>query len=212
MIKLNRAGQAAGWLLVFILMTGYCQHYFAYNYFYAEQFYLFRFDSDYAWQTLSQPGGVVTYLAAFLTQFFFYTYAGAVYNDCLADVQILETHSSEYPCSVVLLSAVGCLAVDTDRFQLPLGRNTGFVDFFVDAGCLSGCPEEFVPLGNYRSMGNFRLLFRRSLRFVDSSRLWLICLQNKPHRSGGPYACYFLRELFLLPYIIRILCWNGVSC
>ena len=78
MIKLNRAGQAAGWLLVFILMTGYCQHYFAYNYFYAEQFYLFRFDSDYAWQTLSQPGGVVTYLAAFLTQFFFYTYAGAV--------------------------------------------------------------------------------------------------------------------------------------
>ena len=56
MIKLNRAGQVAGWLLVFILMTGYCQHYFAYNYFYAEQFYLFRFDSDYAWQTLSQPG------------------------------------------------------------------------------------------------------------------------------------------------------------
>ena len=83
MIKLNRAGQTAGWLLVFILMTGYCQHYFAYNYFYAEQFYLFRFDSDYAWQTLSQPGGVVTYLAAFLTQFFFYTYAGAVLSALL---------------------------------------------------------------------------------------------------------------------------------
>ena len=83
MIKLNRAGQVAGWLLVFILMTGYCQHYFAYNYFYAEQFYLFRFDSDYAWQTLSQPGGVVIYLAAFLTQFFFYTYAGAVLSALL---------------------------------------------------------------------------------------------------------------------------------
>lgn len=83
MIKLNRAGQAAGWLLVFILMTGYCQHYFAYNYFYAEQFYLFRFDSDYAWQTLSQPGGVVIYLAAFLTQFFFYSYAGAVLSALL---------------------------------------------------------------------------------------------------------------------------------
>lgn len=57
MINLNRAGRVVGWLLVFILMGAYCQHFFAYNYFYVEQFNLFRFNCDYAWQTLSQPGG-----------------------------------------------------------------------------------------------------------------------------------------------------------
>ncbi len=83
MINLNRAGRVVGWLLVFILMGAYCQHFFAYNYFYVEQFNLFRFNCDYAWQTLSQPGGGVAYLAAFLTQFFFYPYAGALLSALL---------------------------------------------------------------------------------------------------------------------------------
>lgn len=75
--------QPVGWILLYLLAWGYCQYYFAYDYFYAEQFEFFRFSGDYAADTLSQWGGLSTYLAAFLLQFFLVPYVGAAVSALL---------------------------------------------------------------------------------------------------------------------------------
>lgn len=44
---------------------------------YQEQFQLFLFDADYWWERVTVPGGFAEYIAEFLTQFYYYTWAGA---------------------------------------------------------------------------------------------------------------------------------------
>lgn len=64
------------WLCVTIGLFAYLEQTCAFNYFYAEQFRLFRFSSDYVAQLFSHPGGAMEYLASFLMQFFIYPYVG----------------------------------------------------------------------------------------------------------------------------------------
>lgn len=45
---------------------------------YQEQFQLFLFDADYWWERVAVPGGFADYIAEYLTQFYYYTWAGAV--------------------------------------------------------------------------------------------------------------------------------------
>lgn len=66
----RRIGQPLFWLLLYLLAFIYCQHYFVYDYFYAEQFDFFRFSGEYACNCISDWGGLASYLAAFLMQFF----------------------------------------------------------------------------------------------------------------------------------------------
>lgn len=44
---------------------------------YQEQFQLFLFGADYWWERVAVPGGVADYVAEYLTQFYYHTWAGA---------------------------------------------------------------------------------------------------------------------------------------
>lgn len=55
----------------------YLQSHYAFNYYFEEQFQLFRFSADYARECLQHIGGPAAYLGAFLVQFFIHPYAGA---------------------------------------------------------------------------------------------------------------------------------------
>ena len=74
---MEKAVRPTSWFLLYVLVFFYAQHYFAYDYFYAEQFEFFRFSRDYALETISQWGGLASYLSAFLVQFFVIPGVGA---------------------------------------------------------------------------------------------------------------------------------------
>ena len=44
---------------------------------YQEQFQLFLFDAGYFWERMAVPGGLADYIAEYLTQFYYHTWAGA---------------------------------------------------------------------------------------------------------------------------------------
>lgn len=57
---------------------------------YQEQFQLFLFDSDYAWEIVKRPGGFADLLGRFCTQFFLYAWVGAfIIALLLSAVQLL---------------------------------------------------------------------------------------------------------------------------
>ena len=57
---------------------------------YQEQFQLFLFDSNYAWDIVKLPGGVADFLGRFCTQFFLYAWAGAfIIGLLLSVIQLL---------------------------------------------------------------------------------------------------------------------------
>lgn len=64
------------WSCIGLLLFLYLEQQLAFNYFYIEQFRLFRFDQDYAFQLLSHPGGASEYVASFLIQYFIHPYIG----------------------------------------------------------------------------------------------------------------------------------------
>ena len=66
-------------LLLFILL----QHQCAYDFFYAEQLRTFLFSGEYAREVLSQPGGMLGYVASFLVQFYVYDYVGPLVTSVL---------------------------------------------------------------------------------------------------------------------------------
>lgn len=74
---LSKVIRPIGWMGLYLLVAGYCQYFFAYDYFYAEQFEFFRFSTDYAVESVLQWAGLSSYLAAFLMQFFVVPYVGA---------------------------------------------------------------------------------------------------------------------------------------
>lgn len=61
---------------VFLFVRVYCQ----YDYAYAEQMRLFRYSDVYNQATLAAPGGIFTWLADYLTQFYYLPLGGAVVN------------------------------------------------------------------------------------------------------------------------------------
>ena len=61
---------------------------------YQEQFQLFLFDSDYAWEVIRWPGGLSDYIGRFLTQFFLFAKVGAaILAVLIAFVQIMTARS-----------------------------------------------------------------------------------------------------------------------
>ena len=66
-------------VLLFVLFQQQC----AYDFFYAEQLRSFLFSEAYAQELLSQPGGVLEYVASFLIQFYVYDYIGPLVTSVL---------------------------------------------------------------------------------------------------------------------------------
>ncbi|MDO4197306.1 MAG: DUF6057 family protein, partial [Prevotellaceae bacterium] len=58
---------------------------------YQEQFQLFLFDSDYAWEVIRWPGGLSDYIGRFLTQFFLFAKVGAAFLGVLIASILLLT-------------------------------------------------------------------------------------------------------------------------
>lgn len=75
-MKRTRLLHTASWLCIALFLFVYLEQTCAFNYFYAEQFRLFRFSGEYAVQLFSYPGGAMEYLASFLIQFFIHPYVG----------------------------------------------------------------------------------------------------------------------------------------
>ena len=50
---------------------------------YQEQYQLFLFSADYFWSFMGKPGGFADYIGHFVTQFFFYSWVGAITVACL---------------------------------------------------------------------------------------------------------------------------------
>lgn len=65
-------------IILFVIVSWYNVRYFAYNYPYIEQLDMFMFDSDYAVNRIFNVGGLMSYISAFITQFYINPYYGAV--------------------------------------------------------------------------------------------------------------------------------------
>lgn len=87
---------AVAWTVGALCMFYILQKYFAFNFYYAEQWRMFRFSSDYAADTLPRVCGGATYMASFLLQFFAKPYVGAAVTTVI------------YICSALLLRSVLC--------------------------------------------------------------------------------------------------------
>lgn len=61
----------------------YLQSYYAFNYYFEEQFQMFRFSGDYAQACFQRIGGPVAYLGSFIVQFFIHPYVGAAVSALL---------------------------------------------------------------------------------------------------------------------------------
>lgn len=66
-----------------VLVFLFLQSRYAFNYFYEEQFRMFRFSADYAVAAFRKVGGPVEYVASFLIQFFAFPYVGAAVSALL---------------------------------------------------------------------------------------------------------------------------------
>lgn len=64
-------------VILFAIIFWYNVRYFAYNYPYIEQLDMFLFDSDYAVNRIFNIGGLMSYISAFITQFYINPYYGA---------------------------------------------------------------------------------------------------------------------------------------
>lgn len=65
-------------VILFAVIVWYNIRYFAYNYPYIEQMDMFLYDSDYALGRIFQIGGLMSYISAYITQFYINPYYGAV--------------------------------------------------------------------------------------------------------------------------------------
>lgn len=61
-------------VIAFLILQFFC----SYHFMYAEQYSLFQYTSDYFSSMVSHPGGLMEYVASFITQFFYYHYIGAL--------------------------------------------------------------------------------------------------------------------------------------
>ena len=71
------------WGIIFILIGIFLQCQYAYFFFYQEQQQLFLLTKQYAWDTIFVPGGMASYIAGFLRQFYLLTGGGAFLTSML---------------------------------------------------------------------------------------------------------------------------------
>lgn len=81
-----------------IVLFLYLKSHYAFNYYFAEQFQMFRFSADYAQAFFQRIGGPVAYLGTFLVQFFVHPYIGAAVSALLYAVTVFGLRS----CSLQL--------------------------------------------------------------------------------------------------------------
>lgn len=71
------------WGIIFVLIGLFLQYQYAYFFFYQEQQQLFLLTKQYAWDTILVPGGMASYIAGFLQQFYLLTGFGAFLTSLL---------------------------------------------------------------------------------------------------------------------------------
>lgn len=71
------------WILCYCFIVYYCYAFFAYNYPYIEQMDIFAFNKSYASERIFKIGGLISYLTAFMTQFFITPVVGAMISSLL---------------------------------------------------------------------------------------------------------------------------------
>lgn len=111
----------AAWLAIFIAVYAYCRSFLSFNYPFVEQFSFFRFSKEYAFSTLGQPGGLATYIADFLTQFYYYPEIGPLISAVLAvlltvlmDLNLKKLSPRYYFPFLSAIPALACLWIETD--------------------------------------------------------------------------------------------------
>ena len=109
------------WLALFIAVFTYCQLFLSFNYPFVEQFTFFRFSGEYASSTLNEPGGVATYIASFLSQFYLYPAVGPLISavlvvlcTALLDLSLKKISSRYYIPFLSALPALACVWLETD--------------------------------------------------------------------------------------------------
>lgn len=93
MTRTNRLLVAALGMGMTVGVFLYLQSHYAFNYFFEEQFQMFRFSADYAQACFRRIGGPVAYLASFLIQFFVHPYVGAAVSALLYAVTVFGLRS-----------------------------------------------------------------------------------------------------------------------
>lgn len=121
MKKKNRILMMGIWFSLFIAIFAYCQFFLSFNYPFVEQFTFFRFSGEYALSTLREPGGVASYVASFLSQFYLYPAIGpfisamlAVLITALMDLNLNRISSRYYIPFLSALPALACIWLEAD--------------------------------------------------------------------------------------------------
>ena len=109
------------WLLLFVVIYVYCRCFLSFNYVFVEQFTFFRFDEEYALSTLTHPGGLASYLASFLTQFYLYPEVGPLITAALSvlltafmELSLKQISPKYYFPFLSAIPALTCIWIETD--------------------------------------------------------------------------------------------------
>lgn len=109
------------WCSLFVSIFIYCWYFLSYNYPFVEQFSFFRYSKEFAVATLGQPGGVATYIASFLCQFFLLPAIGPLISAVLAvlltvflDLSLRQIYTNYYLPFLSATPALVCMWLETD--------------------------------------------------------------------------------------------------
>ena len=109
------------WCSLFVSIFVYCQYFLSYNYPFVEQLSFFRFSKEFAFTTLEQPGGVATYIASFLSQFFLLPAIGPLISAVLAvlltvflDLSLRQIYTDYFLPFLSAIPALVCMWLETD--------------------------------------------------------------------------------------------------
>ena len=213
-----------GWCLLFMAIFAYCQYFLSYNYPFVEQLSFFRFSKEFAFTTLEQPGGVATYIASFLSQFFLLSAIGPLISAVLAvlltvflDLSLRQIYTKYYLPFLSAIPALTCLWLETD-FNYYLSGTVSLllacITFWLYLKSRSMC-SLFVRLGGllllswpmYYGLGSNALLMvglcvLSELRKSDKKSFWGLLVL--PVAIACPIMLYYVekgKDLFfqLLP-------------
>lgn len=129
------------WILFFVLITAYLQSFLSYNFFYQEQFSLFRFSQEYFIDSWSHIGGGAAYLAAFAIQFFKIPYVGPLLVGLLVTAMSVllygmwKRSASELPFPLLYLLPGICSVWACVDFNYHLD---GLLSLLIGVACLNG--------------------------------------------------------------------------
>lgn len=173
-----------GFLLLIFTIFVLLQKFYAYHFFYIEQFQLFSNTHFYLLQSWSQPGGGIEYLGNFMLQFFIVPFAGPAFATLLTALVFLLVF-------LLLNRTLGQPKNATAFFLIPASIAASYLLLFLDF--------------NYYLQGN--------LAFVTCLLVLLLCtsIKNKPVKTGvafalvlalywfaGPVSFLFATSLFII--------------